>query len=753
MNLFASPLKKGVLDCAKGDDFPMPLSGDQIHQIQAALSAAFTVEELDQLVRIHLEVDREDITLAKDRQAVLFDLITWCDRTGKLGKLLQAAAAERPDRNAPFREPGIADQPAAGIPDLRALYQLPAPPADFKDREEDLAYLIEAVQKNGAAVLGIYGMPGVGKTALALKLAESLISQYPGAQLFFNLRGNTQKEALKPEQMMEQAIHAFAPGLKTPEDAEELANLYRSMLNGRRGLLLLDNAWGSAQVEPLLPPAGWLTILTSWRRIALSGMRLRNLDVLQEEDAAALLQAISPRAGDHAARLAELCGYLPMALRVVGSLLATRDDLSPAHLARRMGAAPLKELGQVAAALNVSYELLKKPIRRTLRCLSIFQTGFDRQACEAVCGLKPGAVEDQLGELLNLNLVIYNAEANRYRLHDLVRSFASQKLSADERALAHLLHALYYRQILDRADAYYQRGGPGVMEGLRLFDREWPNIQAGFAWAQANAARDKKAADLCSDYPYAGFYCMDLRLNPRERIRWLEAGLDAARRLGDLRAQANHLLNLASAYIYLGKGVEADAFYNDALKLFEKIGDRLGACKTLGGLGNAFYDQGKFDQAGDFFVEWLKIAREIGDSASEAGALGGLGNVASAQNELQKAISFYEQQLAITRKTGNRREEGSALGNLGNACFQSGDGARAAEFYRQALHIDQEIGDRDGESIDSWNLGDVYAAQQDLANAVAAKQVYVDYLEKIGHPDYPQRKAELDTLKKKLQEK
>ena len=715
-------------------------------------------------MRIHLETNREDITLAKDRQAVLFDLITWCERNGKVNQLLQAAAAERPDANAAFVElarvlapvltptAAPAGQPPADIPDLRALYQLPAPPADFKDREEDLAYLLQAVQKDGAAVLGIYGMPGVGKTALALKLAGRLADQYPGAQLFFNLRGAVQKEALRPERVMEQAIHAFAPGLKTPGDAVELANLYRSTLNGRRGLLLLDNAWGGArwgspQVEQLLPPAGWLTILTSWRRIALSGMRLRSLDVLPPADAADLLRAIAPRAGAQAERLAELCGFLPMALRMLGGLLATREDLSPEQLVRRMDRAPLKELDQVAGALKISYDLLKKPVRRTLRFLSIFQTGFEREACEAVCGLTLREAEDHLGELLSLSLVIYQVETGRYRLHDLVRSFASQKLSAAEQAQARKLHASYYRQVLERADQDYLLGGAGVMAGLRLFDREWTNIEAGFAWAQANAAQNDAAAELCSEYPYAGFYCMDLRLSPRERIGWLEAGLQAARRLGDFRAQANHLLNLAGAYIYLGKGSEADAFYADALKLFQKIGDRLGACKTLGGLGNAFFEQGKFDQAGAFFAEWLKIAREIGDSASEAGAFGGLGNVASAQNDLKKAIGFYEEQLEITRKTGNRREEGSALGNLGNACFQSGDATRAAKFYRQALQIDREIGDRDGEGIDSWNLGDVYAAQNDLARAVAAKQVYIDYLEKIGHPNLAQRMAEVEALK------
>jgi tetratricopeptide (TPR) repeat protein len=716
------------------------------------LLSAFSASELELLARIHLDASLEDISLAPDRQKLVFDLINWCERNGKLPALLQGAIAERPSNNAGLiaLSGELNGHTRSGASDLQALYQLPAPPPDFNDRSADLAYLVDAVRREGAGVLGVFGMAGVGKTALALKLAEQLREDFPDAQLFFNLRGSSRGDTLAPARVMQQAIHAFTPGQKLPEDGDELAALYRSTLSGKKGLLVLDNAWGKAQVEALLPPQGWLTIVTSRRHVNLPGMRLRSLDVLEPADAQVLLTAIAPRAALQAVRIAELCGNLPMALRVAGSLLATRDDLTPERLVERLEKARLKELSEVAASLRVSYAALSKAQQRALRLLSIFQSGFDQRACQAVCGLKPRPAEETLGDLLTLSLLIYSPEAGRYRLHDLVRLFANQQLSAAERAAAQKRHAVYFCGLLGEADEAYLRGGSGVLEGLRLFDREWPNAQTGFAWAQAAMAKDREAARLVNEYPYAGHYCMELRLPPRERIAWLETALEAARKLGDRRSQGNHLLNLAGAHVYIDELEKADRLYDQALEIFRAAGDRLGESKALGGLAYAFYDQENYARSEELYRQWLTVAQQTVDRESQASALGGLGQIYLAQGKVSQAIEQFNQQLDIARTYGDRRGESSALGNLGTAFLQANDLPKAEEHALQALKIDREIGDRDSEAVDNWNLGDVYEAKGELEKAVAAKQVYLDYLGEIGHAQLEERRQVVEELRKRL---
>ena len=142
-------------------------------------------------------------------------------------------------------------------------------------------------------------------------------------------------------------------------------------------------------------------------------------------------------------------------------------------------------------------------------------------------GGEPDEANAAMGELLTASLVEW--EAGRYRLHDLARLFAHDRLGGEETAVAERLHAAHYLEILWRTDALYTEGGGALLRGLRLFDAEWPNIQAGQAWAAAHSQHAEPAAALCDDYPDAGTYCIALRLHPREQIRWREAALEAAR--------------------------------------------------------------------------------------------------------------------------------------------------------------------------------------------------------------------------------
>jgi len=656
-------------------------------------------------------------------------------------------------------------------PTIFALHQLPPPAPDFTGREAELAELRERFGEAGVAISGLHGLGGVGKTALALKLAAELEPRYPDAQFFVDLQGLSDKP-LTPAEALGHLIRAYHPEARLPESEVELRGLYYSTLHGKRALLLLDNARDAAQVRPLLPPpAGCAVLVTSRTRFALPGLFAKDLDALPEADARELLLTIAPRLDAHkgldyestahkgkriraAEKIGELCGYLPLALRLAGSALAERADLSPADYVRRLSDAGQRlKLTGADASLRLSYELLAPQQQTGWRALAVFPGDFDRTAAAAIWELEPDEAHDLLGELVRYSLVEYltprppslkgkgetlplsaserglGGEVGRYRLHDLARDYAGSILPETERAIGQQRHAAHYLDVLWAVDKLYMQGGENLRNGLALFDLERINIQAGQAWVAANADSDETAAQLCSNYPDAGVYVLNLRLHSREWIRWLEAALAAARGLKLREAEGVHLGNLGLAYAALGETRRAIEFYEQRLVIAREIGDRRGEGAVLGNLGLAYADLGESRRAIEFHEQALVILREIGDRRGEGNVLGNLGNAYVALGETRRAIEFHEQDLAIRREIGDRRGEGAALGNLGVAYADFGETRRAIEFYEQQSVITREIGDRRGEGNALWNLSlaleELGERGQAIARAEAALAIYV----------------------------
>jgi tetratricopeptide (TPR) repeat protein len=665
---------------------------------------------------------------------------------------------------------------ASPPPAAPALHQLPAPPGDFTGRETEIKEILGGIEK-GTVISGLQGMGGVGKTALALVLAEQLSERYPDGQFYLDLKG-TSAQPLTPAQAMAHVIRAYNPEAKLPEDEAQLSPLYHSALHEKCAILLMDNARDAAQVMPLLPPAECLLLVTSRWHFVVAGLFAKNLDTLPPQDARELLLAIAcgtravaalgacPDVGRdrrgapalaerryskddaglkpastadprmraiiaHADEIAKLCGYLPLALRATGSALAEAVDLAPAEYAKRLGEAR-KRLELVEASLGLSYELLPSELQARFAALAVFPETLDRGAAAAVWAIEPDAAQDALSSLLKYSLLEYDAAKARYWLHDLVRDFASARLASAEREKAERRHAAHYVQVARVADELYLKGGENLARGLALFDAEWANIQAGQAWAAAHSEGDKEAAKACNRYPSDARYCLVLRQHPHEQIRWLEAGLAAARRLKIRAAEGVHLGNLGICYAELGETHRAVEFFEKALEIDREVGDKHGEATALGNLGLAHAGLGETRRSIEFYEKQLVITREIDDRRGEGNALGNLGNAYLALGETRRAIEFYEKCLVIHREIGDRRGEGNALGNLGNAYADLGETRRAIEFYEKQLVITREIGDRRGEGNALGNLGNAYADLGETRRAIGYHEKALEIDREIG---------------------
>ena len=605
-----------------------------------------------------------------------------------------------------------------------ALHQLRPPVGDFVGRELEIETLINALRRGSrASITGISGMGGIGKTELALLVAEQLRDEYPDAQFFINLQG-TEANPRSPQEAMAICIRAFlGPETKLPEEQEQLSHLYRSQLSRKRVLLLLDNAADSAQVRPLLPPTGCAVLVTSRQSVALPGMTPLTLHPLSEKEARQLLLEITPRAEPAAEQICKLCGYLPLALRAAGSLLAITADLAPLDYATQLQdeRSRLEHIGtegvdiDVAASFNLSYERLSPETARIFRLLSVFPATFYALAEEVVCA---DAGHVQLSDLVRRSLVLYDEGTKRYRLHDLARLFAQAKLSTEERAVGQKRFATHYGEVLAAANELYMKGGESLLRGLALFDLEWGHIQAGHAWVAAQI--DTAATDvawLAMAYPGAS-YVLSLRQHSHEQIRWLEIALIAAQRLQNRNIEGGALLNLGIAYAALGDTHRAIQFFEQALHIHREIGHRSGEGGALGSIGNAYIELGEIRRAIQFYEQALLIYHEIGNRRGEGYALGSLGLAYNGIGDTRRAIQFFEQALLINREIGDRRGEGNALGSLGLASTHLGETHRAIQFYEQQLAIVREIGDRIGEGIALANLGIAYVVMGQPARAI-----------------------------------
>ncbi|MBM3189537.1 MAG: tetratricopeptide repeat protein [Chloroflexi bacterium] len=660
--------------------------------------------------------------------------------------------------------------------------QAPRPLADFVGRERETMRLVKALQPGGkAAITGIVGMGGIGKTELAKVVAHQVARRFHDGVLWAEC-GQQELSSIA-----DQWATVFGQEKLPGDDFPAKAAAWRGLISQKESLLIFDDVRPGQPVDELLPPSGRSAVLLTSRQSdhpALAGAARLQLDQFTSAEALALAEKVLGQAATRgqqteATHLFELLGYLPLAVSIALTT-ARRNGWGLAVLNQRLAeAGALQALDEpglrkgLAATFQTAWATLPADQQRAFATLAIFNQGpsFDTAAFAAVLGLTtipsptvrgervspplagegPGERSESTATALLHRLaaasLLTPVGEDRWSLHPLLRQFVAEKLPADDPAWGRM--AAHYVEVARAANELYLTKGR-TMEGLALFEQEWPHIQAGQSWAAAVAVPGAKfqaeaeaqpdveretwnlATRLCSDYPDACAHCLDLRLEPRKKIPWLEAAAAAARCLGDRQAEGAHLGNLGNVYAALGETRQAIGYYEQALAIDRESGDRRGEGADLGNLGLAYKNLGEVRRAIGYYEQNLAIAREIGDRRGEWAVMNNLGLAYAGLGEVRQAIGYYEQALAIAREIGDRRGEGAVLNNLGLAYASLGEVRRAIGYHEQALAIAREIGDRRGEGAVLNSLGLAYASLGEVRRAIGYHEQALAITREIG---------------------
>lgn len=558
----------------------------------------------------------------------------------------------------PFNLNGAVDDSKGSSVSSSVPHQIPPIPGKFTGRVEEIQILLDGFE-SGATITGLRGMGGVGKTALALVLAEKLKSRYSDGHIYINLQGTSTKP-FSSEDAMAHIIRSFlGPAVPLPNDSNGIAGLYYSVLYGKKALILLDNAASREQVEPLIPPAGSAVLITSRNKFALPGLKEKDLDVLPLEDAKKLLLEIASRIGEDASELAKLGGCLPLALRNAAYALKEKPNLSVDNYIKRLGDAR-KRLELVEASFDLSYQLLTPELQKLWSLLSVFPADFDLAGAAVVWELEQFPTEDALGELVKWSLVDFlpsaTGEGGRYRLHDLARDFADSRLEDAAREPAKLRHAGHYQKLLWVANELFLRGDDSLEIGLMLFDSNLMSINAGQKWASESKFKSSQIAEICSNFAWTD-PILNLRLHMLTYIEWLNEALVAVRDTTKKDAEDAHLGNLGLAYFHLGDTHKAIEYYDGALKISREIGDMRGEANHLGSLGNAYFSLGDPHKVIGYYDEALKISREIGDRRGEGIHLFNISIYYRSLGQREKAIRLAKSALEIFEQIDSPQAE------------------------------------------------------------------------------------------------
>ncbi len=656
--------------------------------------------------------------------------------------------------------------------------QLPAAVSDFVGRADALAQLddllpADGIEAPGPAVISVIaGAAGVGKTTLALHWAHRVAHHFPDGQLYVNLRGfDPDSRVLDPGEAMRRFLEALGVAAeRIPADPESRAGLYRSVLAGKRILVILDNARDVHQVRPLLPgSAGCQALVTSRNQlfplVVSEAASLITVGLLTQAEARQLLlvrigaERVSAEP-DAAGEIIDSCARLPLALAIVAARAVMRRDLPLTALA-----AELREPGRrldaltgddsatdVRTVFSWSYRALGPQARRLFRLLSLHPgPSISTSAAASLVALSLPQAKAVLAELTRAHLIIEDSPG-RFTFHDLLRAYASDL--ADRHDTEEERTAATYRIL----DWYLHNAGKAAL--LMSPHRELPECPpahdgiilepladpgAALTWqrferpAMLSVLERMSAADLhthITAFAWAVSMFLTRQGHWADLVATSREELNSAIHLGDEKVQAHAHRQLATAFASLDRFDQADHHLLTALRLYTKLGDAVGTAFIHMRRSGRFAGNKKYEDA----LEQARLAHKFfliaGDLAGQMMALNDIGWYQALQGQFREALTSIIKVRQHNVRRGDRTiQSATTMDSLGYVLHHLGHCQFAIACYRQALEIQAEFGARYHEAETLDHLGDAYRATGNHQAAITVWEKASTILDDLGHPN------------------
>ncbi|MEV4512260.1 BTAD domain-containing putative transcriptional regulator [Dactylosporangium sp. NPDC049525] len=660
--------------------------------------------------------------------------------------------------------------------------QLPPDIPAFTARRRELDEL-DARLRTGAGgrapvISAICGSGGVGKTTLAVHWARGVADRFPDGQLYVNLRGfDPTGQSLEPAEAIRVFLDALGvPADRMPAGLEARTGLYRSLLAGKRMLVLLDNARDVEQLRPLLPgEPGCLTVVTSRDQltalIVAEGAHVVALDRLSPGEAHELL---ARRLGvervtaepDAVEAIIAHCVRLPLALAIAAARAATRPGFPLAAVAAELrhstSTLDVFQGGDSAtdlrAVLSWSYRTLSPAAARLFRLLGLHPGhDIDPAATASLAAVPLPQARRLLSELTRAHMLSEHLPG-RYTFHDLLRADAAERVHADgtdarhaavHRLIEHYLHSgqaavpLLDARLEPITDAAPR---PGVTVAAPATAEEalaWFTTEHGTLLAAVRLAADAGLDACCWQLAWTLTTYL-LRRGLWDEHTWAQqAGLAAARRLDDPVGHANAVLGLALGYARAGRFDDARPHFLHALDLFGDLGDYTSQARILDGLAWTAEKAKRPAEALSFALRAADLFRLAGNESGQAVALNTVGWCHAMLGNYDEALAYCSQALTELQKMGNLHGVAPTWHSIGYVHHQLGDHRQALTCYQHSLDACRDLGDRYNEADTLIYIGDTHAAAGDHAAARAAWQESLDIFGELDHPSAADVRARL----------
>ncbi|QFZ21315.1 AfsR/SARP family transcriptional regulator [Saccharothrix syringae] len=682
------------------------------------------------------------------------------DRAAFERAALERAALHRvaPDRTAPEPPPvpGATPPPTAAAPggarspaEPSPKSYLPHDTADFSGRSAELVRLLAETRDalpTALVISAIDGMGGVGKTTLAVHLAHRIAEDYPDGQYFIDLHGfSPGVDPLTPAQALDALLRdSGVPPELVPSGVEGRSALWRSHLAGRRALLILDNAVDAAHVRPLLPgTAGVLVLVTSRRKLtALDGAVPMPLDVLPPDDAVALFTRVvgaSRVAGQRKAvvRAVELCGRLPLAIRIAAARLRDRTTWTVADLVDRLGDQTRRRQflqvddRSVMSVIGLSYRYLPASRQRLFRLLSLHPgTDFDAYTAAALAGCSLDQAEYDLDALFDDNLLKQNT-TGRFYFHDLVRDCAHQILADAEgedqrRAALHRLfdYYLYAAHLwssdldnrvhprppeVDRPPAHV-RPASSANHAVEILGVEHRNLLAVARYTAAHGWHRHAWQFACALQPM-----LRMRNYGEGSFELFEGGLRAAREAGSRRGESACLHGLAVVCRERRSADEARRYLRQALEIAAELGDRDAESAQLDELGGLYLVEDRLTEALEAFRTAEALTAHAPHTLLHASVTNSLGLVHRDLGQYDEALTYLGRALVMASRSSFPHAGPLTSWSIAAVHHYQGRHEEAVREFEGILRTSQESGFELGEA---WALLGLCTARRCLGDLV-----------------------------------